>query len=236
VIVAMLLLGALAAAACLVAAQVARIGRAAREGVHALYAAEAGLASALALWPDSVVAGLAPGETVTLDPVVLANGDRALLRVERIDDARSPALARLLLHAYGRARTAPHAGRHLVIALTRRPAETVRCPDSVSTAHAPHARALARLPREIRSSDAPHALQIIAPLRSSGDARLTALPLADADTHAPPSPAAASASSTAARPEVATGPRYTPCIPTGVPGERPVPVPLAERPWAELYW
>lgn len=120
VIAGLLLLGALATAAFLVGAQVATIGRAAREGVHALYAAEAGLAAARACWPLSAAASLAPGDQIALDPLTLANGDVALVRIERVDDAAEPALATFLVHSFGRPRRAPTAGRHLLLALQTR--------------------------------------------------------------------------------------------------------------------
>ncbi|MGH7545359.1 MAG: hypothetical protein ACREKI_04165 [Gemmatimonadota bacterium] len=125
VIAGLLLLGALATAGLLVAAQVARIGRAARDGVHALYAAEAGLANARACWPASAVATLGPGDALHQEPLTLANGDVALVRIERIDDASEPALARFLVHAYGRPRRTPTAGRHLVFGLSLRSPDTL---------------------------------------------------------------------------------------------------------------
>lgn len=125
VIAGLLLLGALTTAAYLVAAQVARIGRAALDGVHALYAAEAGLAAARACWPGSAVAALGPGDALHFAPPPLANGDVALVRIERIDDASEPALARFLIHAYGRPRRTPTAARHLVLALDLRSPESL---------------------------------------------------------------------------------------------------------------
>lgn len=237
VIFAMLLLGTLAAAAALVALDVARMGRAAREGVHALYAAEAGLANVRARWPDSIVATLAPGETVTLDPVTLANGDVAEVRIERIDDAATPTLARLLVHSYGRARRAPHAGRHLAFALTLRSSDTACCTGSDSIAGP--MREVDSLAREDAPATCsprvpPAAKQMVAAIRAPATARVARLAASREGGH--PRPRGASSFASTRLPPSEAVPRYTVCIPTGVPGSRPDPVPLAERPWIELYW
>ncbi len=119
VVVAVAVVGFLVSAGYFASVEARRLGRATVQGQHALYAAESGLADAIARWEESWSA-LPPGGDASTPPRELPNGDRFVLRVERTDDASAPALRTYLIHSYGRARGSPEAARHLALAVALR--------------------------------------------------------------------------------------------------------------------
>lgn len=84
VLVALMLVGALAGLAVSAARRDRHEATIGLRSVRALGAAEAGLSSALAGWPASVAATLAPGSFVRLDPVAVTATDSFTLSIARL--------------------------------------------------------------------------------------------------------------------------------------------------------
>lgn len=105
VVVVLGLLGVLAVVAHHLSQDRLRLAWAVREAGAALYAAEAGLETALARWDPELAETLAPGQTVALAAGGLRNGDRFTVEVTRLDDGSRPG-GYYVIESVGRARGA----------------------------------------------------------------------------------------------------------------------------------
>ena len=99
------LFGVLATVSHLVGMDRVREAWALRESSAALFAAEAGLATALALWDTTALDSLAPGVTIGAGSGRLANGDAYEARITRLDDG-SGAVRYYVIESTGRSRGA----------------------------------------------------------------------------------------------------------------------------------
>jgi hypothetical protein len=113
------ILGAIAAGGYLVAAYHYRSAAADPQGSAALYAAESGLADALARWRTAPTEPLPPGAAAPLLSGRLPTGDEYEVGATRLDDGSQDRLAYYLLSATGRAR-GPRGGRRRLGLLVRR--------------------------------------------------------------------------------------------------------------------
>jgi hypothetical protein len=104
-VIALGLFGVLATVSHLVGMDRVREAWALRESSAALFAAEAGLASAVALWDTTALESLAPGVTISAGSERLRTGDVYELRITRLDDG-SGSVRYYVIESTGRSRGA----------------------------------------------------------------------------------------------------------------------------------